>query len=856
MRSILASIAVVFWATASVAFDFPKLTNGDEEFYAAAAAGDPYAASDYVLPLTVMGGHDPEEFQNFIAWLRWMEDGFVAADHAYNAAWAADMAARHLVPRQELEAAAHRTQACYGYLSGAEDRDSQFLAASCARQLASIWVSLERAEEAMSAVQEARGRLMLLYNEEPTDELAGLIAWTMVEEGFALNVAKRFDEAVRAHQRAFEVYEQIEGADGHNATYAILNVGASYWYGGQFEAARDWTMRGLPLIDKYEGPFSAAAAATRINLGLIAYDLGDPLAAMDWVTEVLPFIASNPDESLDHQRWTFELLRRLLDEQGDVESAILFGKMAVNAQQEVRARNSGLREDATERLREEWSRLYEDLATLLIAEGRFSEAQAVQNMYKEQETFEFLKRDASLVLNETRAVLTNAELSDADKLTTLAAQPVAAYEVYRALEASFGDRDLTEAEEDQLFLLEDAMWEARTIFRDEVAAFLETAAESEREGFADLFDATGSYQDILMEKQALGHEAAILQLAVHDDATHLFLTLPGATEYAEVAMSKGDMRAMVFEALQALERVDPDVDVHMKRLHDALFAPIQPYLEIAGTEIVMLNAGDVLRYIPFAALHDGEDYLVRDFAFAQYVAAVPTDFERADRAPDSAVGFGVTQAHGAFSALPGVELEISTLFDMGDGQGVLSGATALDADFDTRALQRSLRREPELLHIASHFALVPGQVDDSFLLMGDGSHLPLSEIADRFRFTGVDLLTLSACQTARGGDGSEIDGVAAAALKSGASAVMASLWPVADAATPILMQDFYEGLYGDGLDKAAALQRAQIAMLEGEGEATVMAMRAAAAIDDNEVPPQGFAHPYFWSAFILMGNWL
>jgi CHAT domain-containing protein len=92
---------------------------------------------------------------------------------------------------------------------------------------------------------------------------------------------------------------------------------------------------------------------------------------------------------------------------------------------------------------------------------------------------------------------------------------------------------------------------------------------------------------------------------------------------------------------------------------------------------------------------------------------------------------------------------------------------------------------------------------------------------------------------------------------------MATLWPIADSSTSLLMADFYRGFLAEGLDKATALRRAQIAMLRGETKPAgmVTASRSANEVIDiaaaNTLTAEpGFQHPYFWSAFILMGNWL
>jgi len=180
-----------------------------------------------------------------------------------------------------------------------------------------------------------------------------------------------------------------------------------------------------------------------------------------------------------------------------------------------------------------------------------------------------------------------------------------------------------------------------------------------------------------------------------------------------------------------------------------------------------------------------------------------------------------------------------------------------------------------VLHIASHFRFVPGS-DASFLLLGDGSHLTLRDIRARgLRFNHVDLLTLSACETAVGGghgeNGLEVEGLGVLAQKQGARAVLATLWPVADASTGQLMQQFYRLRQKDSTTKAEALRQAQLMLLHGASSTRSMASGAGATTGERGViratagvaaptfttdPAQPYAHPYYWAPFILMGNWL
>ncbi|MBV9488121.1 MAG: CHAT domain-containing protein, partial [Verrucomicrobia bacterium] len=81
------------------------------------------------------------------------------------------------------------------------------------------------------------------------------------------------------------------------------------------------------------------------------------------------------------------------------------------------------------------------------------------------------------------------------------------------------------------------------------------------------------------------------------------------------------------------------------------------------------------------------------------------------------------------------------------------------------------------------------------------------------------------------------------AQRKGAKAVVATLWPVADESTRLLMQEFYRLHAAEpGISKAESLQRAQLALLGAERR------------QDGQASAR-FAHPFFWAPFVLIGNW-
>jgi CHAT domain-containing protein len=222
-----------------------------------------------------------------------------------------------------------------------------------------------------------------------------------------------------------------------------------------------------------------------------------------------------------------------------------------------------------------------------------------------------------------------------------------------------------------------------------------------------------------------------------------------------------------------------------------------------------------------------------------------------------------------------------------ESEGVLSGRSYFNDDFNLDTLSDCLASKAQVVHIASHFLLEPGNMALSRLLLGNGDTLTLADIRSKasLDFKGLDILTLSACNTASGyvkGDGAEVEGFGEIVQGRGASAVLASLWPVDDSSTSALMREFYRLRYTEGMGKAEALRGAQAAVMRSgpggapgaerapgtENRGAALGSSAAGSADSGGTgngatgsasPPRwtgtGWSHPYFWAPFVLMGNW-
>ena len=289
-------------------------------------------------------------------------------------------------------------------------------------------------------------------------------------------------------------------------------------------------------------------------------------------------------------------------------------------------------------------------------------------------------------------------------------------------------------------------------------------------------------------------------------------------------------------------------------------------LRIAGSVAAALgDAQKALSYFhDLLALHDGEKYMVERYRNVVFTPASNSRLKDPTSPEWKVLGAGVSKAHPGFSPLPGVLDELRGIVREpgAEAAGVLDGKVMLDDAFTADTFRAGLRQRFQAVHIASHFAVQPGNETDSFLLLGDGSRLSLSQIRGSVNlFGGVELLALSACDTATGGtgsDGKEVESFAVLAQRQGAKAVMASLWPVADESTKQLMQNFYRLRDAQvSVGKAEALRQAQLALLRGEagaGEGGVQRRGIRSSVQGAGAKGS-YSHPFFWAPFILIGNW-
>jgi CHAT domain-containing protein/Tfp pilus assembly protein PilF len=313
--------------------------------------------------------------------------------------------------------------------------------------------------------------------------------------------------------------------------------------------------------------------------------------------------------------------------------------------------------------------------------------------------------------------------------------------------------------------------------------------------------------------------------------TELLVSLPSGLKRFTVPVGADVVERTVRAFRRSLQGTTRRYLHHAQRLYDWLIRPLEPDLTPLTIDTLVFVPDGPLRTIPMAALHDGTQFLINKYAVATTPGLDLTDPRPIRRENMKVLAVGLSAPVQGFSALPSVSQELEAL------QNLYGGTLLLNEDFQISNIQKTLRNEEfTLIHIASHGKFA-SDAERSFLLTFDEklSMDQLTEIVGRLRFRDepLELLTLSACETAVGDDQAAL-GLAGVAVKAGARSALATLWRISDESSAVLVAEFYRQLRDPSVSRAVALQRAQWKLLRD----------------------QRYQHPRYWSPFLLINNWL
>ena len=638
--------------------------------------------------------------------------------------------------------------------------------------------------------------------------------------GLAYNNLGQYERTIDFHEQSLVLFREISDRAGEGR--ALNNLGIGYGSLGQYERAIDFHEQSL-VIAREIGNRAGEGYALN-NSGLAYFSLGQYERALAQYSQAVTLL--NELDARAPEAMSLRNIGNLLNRQNQPELAITFLKASVDIREAIRGDIRSLDTDLEQSFTDTVAADYRLLADLLLQQDRVLEAQEVLDLLKLQELEDYQIRNVRGT-EETR-------------------QGLSFWQPEREIIDRFYSHLETHTDPQTFF--------TSTAITERVAQ-LQRNARSQNPNPEQLARLQGNLQQ--------AGNASLLYPLVLDDRLELILVTTTDISRHTVPVERVELNRVIAAFRSDIMDRFSNPRANAQQLYQWLIAPLADEIDAAGAETILYAADGQLRYIPLAALHDGDQWLTQRYTINHITAASLMDFSQSEGtslnilagafpAQDLAVKVAGVQRY--FNGLPYAQVEVENL------EANLPGTVAFFSEgFNRQAIEPRLGNHT-IIHLATHGSFQSGHPNDSFILLGDGDRITLFDL-DQWELPNAALVVLSACETAVSGpelgSGEEILGFGYQIQRTGAKAAIASLWLVSDGGTQVLMNGFY-GAMQLGLPKAEALQQAQIALITGDytavgGPRGDIEIRGGPGQASRGDP---LAHPYYWAPFILIGNGL
>lgn len=591
-------------------------------------------------------------------------------------------------------------------------------------------------------------------------------------------------------------------------------------------------------------------SAVHRNESVLGAQRGDAAGAY---AEALESLAAAEAVATPEPLWrAYYHLGATLRQRQDYPLAVFFGKQAVAQIERLRGDFSAAEQPLERSFLTDKVAVYRAVADWLMEAGRIDEGLQVLRMLKGEELYDFELRGAAATAGREPVGFTPEETGLRDQYAqALQGRAADGAEIERLSRLRESSR-LSPGERTHLDELLQGTATADAERLNRLTAFLNSTAAAAQGSQSH----SGTIQAGMLDAdlRRFGPSTAVAVFLLAPDRLRILVATRLEQVQYDLPLSASALQRDIGRFLAAIARRE-DVSATARSLYDTVAKPVDQAARRAHAKRLVLWLDGALRYLPFAALNDGEHDLVDRYALQSYsVTDGPGVSPAINPKRELRVrGMGVTQAVAGFEALPALADELCDVvrgpivglkqvgpacINQTTGNGALAGEGFADGAFTESRLRAELNdvSDYSVLHIGTHFSLRPGNAMRSFLVLGDGTRLRLDAISE-LRFDGIDLVTLSACQTGLGGatrdDGREVEALSTIVQRGGARQVVSSLWQVEDRSTAALMRKLYENLAPGDDTVAVALQRAQLSL-------------RGMVIDGH----RAYAHPFYWAGFI------
>ncbi|WP_254449334.1 CHAT domain-containing protein, partial [Anabaena sp. UHCC 0253] len=334
--------------------------------------------------------------------------------------------------------------------------------------------------------------------------------------------------------------------------------------------------------------------------------------------------------------------------------------------------------------------------------------------------------------------------------------------------------------------------------------------------------------------------SAVIYAIILDDRLEVILKRPNKelSHYATSPQEKiEEVLSRLYENLQEVGSY-PEVQQDGQQVYKWLIQPIEKELKESKIKNLIFVLDGQFKKIPMASLYDGQQYLVEKYSVSLALGLQVREPKPLNRETMKVLAASLTkppdnQEFSGFSPLANVSVEVEEIKKTG-----LAVNWIADEKFTTKNFNQKLNSSNfEIVHLATHGLFGAGR-ENTFVVTADGK-LKIDDFDQLFttqsenRTHKIELLLLSACQTATGND-QEVMGIAGTIVQAGASSAIASLWDLDDEASVPFIKEFYQHLGKPNISRAEALRLAQQSLLKN---------------------PR-YDHPRYWAPYVLVGSWL
>jgi CHAT domain-containing protein len=654
---------------------------------------------------------------------------------------------------------------------------------------------------------------------------------------------KQRKETLDALLMSRDIYNSLKVVSEEARVYRHL--GGTYATFGDIQLAEDSYLKSISIYRKL---------GNRLEEGYVSLDIaslyrneGNITKAIEFLNRSL-YIRREVGERSEEAR-VLNTIGALLEENKQVELAIIFYKETVNVIESIRKDLKSLSKDDQKTYTNANASTYRTLADLLLKQDRILEAQQVLDLLKVEELNEYLRTPTRSSQTEQGTELRNQE-------KTFIALALELDELQKRKLTN----NITTAEQERLNQLVQSEREQNKQFTaflnsPTVQKLVDELRRTEEQQNIDTKNLRNLRTDILTQHP----NAVLLYPLILEDRLELILITAKTTPIRRtINIKREKLNQEITNFLAGLrDASSQDIQKPAQQMYTWLIKPFETELAELKIDTIVYAPDGQLRYIPLAALHDGKQWLVEKYRVNNITAASLTKFNKPPISTPKifAGAFGNVNQQG-FTGLPATLTEVKKIADR-----FPNTTTFVETAF-TKNVTENNSNSYTVLHLATHGELSSGKPEDSFILFGDGTKATIADIQE-WALTNVDLVVLSACQSGLGsklGNGVEILGLGYQIQAAGARMSIATLWKVSDVGTEKLMDAFYTAVKTSKVSNVEALRQAQVAMItdnyEGLGETRGIVSIEARPRSTPSTAPTKISHPYYWAAFILIGNGL